>query len=199
MVAIWIAIVLDYNTNSDNRCKVEYQQATYTCLHTHCMMLVVCQQYQHQLQTSMLVVSSKLRSQYSLYEVVADYDVTNSGPTWYVIVELQYFNFKMRMKYVELESKIQFLFYDIIIIHFLISYLVKTCCSLVWYLDTQCCGPVSLGTGPVTPNAGSVTLYTFPVLTISVRYYGVYYRYQLIFLHCYSLTILSLSDWLMTP
>ncbi len=31
-------------------------------------------------------------------------------------------------------------------------------------------------------RSGSVTLYTFPVLTISVRYYGVYYRYQLIFL-----------------
>jgi hypothetical protein len=94
------------------------------------------------------------------------------------------------LKYVELESKIQLLFfYDIIIIHFLISDLIHTCCALAWYWDIQCFGPVSLGTGPVTPNAGSVTLYTFPVLTISVRYYGVYYRYQLYFF------MVALADW----
>ena len=98
-------------------------------------------------------------------------------------------NFKMRMKYVELESKIQLLFYNIIIIHFLISDLIHTCCTLVCYWDILCFGPVSLGTGPVTPNAGSVTLYTFPVLTISVRYYGVYYRYQLYFY------MVALADW----
>ncbi len=46
-----------------------------------------------------------------------------------------------------------------------------------------CIGLVSSGTGPVTLNVGPVTLYTFPVTTILVGYRGVYYRYQLLFLH----------------
>jgi hypothetical protein len=62
--------------------------------------------------------------------------VTNSGHTWCVIVEL--LGFKMGMKYVELESKKQLLFYDIIIIHFSISKPSTIYCVL----GELSCGPV---------------------------------------------------------
>ncbi len=89
--------------------------------------------------------------------------VTSSGHTWCVIVELQ--GFKMGMKYAELESKMQLLFYDIIIIHFSISEPSTIYCAL----GVLCYGPVLFGTGPVTANTNPVTLYTYPVLTITVK------------------------------
>ena len=151
------------------------QISQYTCVHImQCITVVAC--------LAFLFIQQPCTSYYSS----RDYDIypyTSIGwcyipSTCNVILEVEMLSSDMLKCIFRLIH-----IHDIIINHFLISYLVHTCCSLVWYLDTQCCGPVSLGIGPVTPNAGSVTLYTFPVLTISVRYYGVYYRYQLIFLH----------------
>ena len=82
-------------------------------------------------------------------------------------------NFKLRMEYVELESKIQLLFYDIIVIHFSISKPSTIYCVL----DVLCCGPVLFGTGPVTANTNPVTVYTCPVPTNIVEHRIVYYRY----------------------
>jgi hypothetical protein len=69
--------------------------------------------------------------------------------------------------------------YDIIIInHFLISYLVHTCCSLggPWNLSVSD-RYLLVGTGPVTPHASPVTVYAYPVPTSPVGYRTVYYRY----------------------
>ncbi len=43
-------------------------------------------------------------------------------------------------------------------------------------------GPILFGTGPVTLYIGPVTIGTYPVPTIMVRYWGVYYRDQELFL-----------------
>ena len=82
-----------------------------------------------------------------LYCSISYYDIVVGIMIFILILVLVDITYLLHVMYVILEVEIlssgmlKFIFrlihiYDIIVNHFLISYLVHTCCSLVWYLDT---------------------------------------------------------------